>query len=40
MKKLVVEKEKLENNLKVIREKMCSINKDAKLIVVVKDNGM
>ena len=40
MKKLVVEKEKLENNLNVIREKMCSINKDAKLIVVVKDNGM
>lgn len=40
MKKVVVDKSILENNIRIIKEKINSINKDAKLIAVVKDNGM
>ena len=40
MKKVVVSKDILKNNLEVIKEKLYNENKDAKLIVVVKDNGV
>ena len=40
MKKVVVSKDILKNNLEVIKEKLYNKNKDAKLIVVVKDNGV
>lgn len=39
MKKVVVEKSLIKNNIEVIRKNLYEANKEAKLIVVVKDNG-
>ena len=39
MKALVVETQKLRENLKIVREIISKNNKDTKLIAVVKGNG-
>ena len=40
MKKVVISKDILKSNLEVIKEKLYKENKEAKIIVVVKDNGV